>query len=92
MKKFWSYLAVGFAFFSAGLITMYKVMGERISITVKKQRIRGDGNKMILDIDPVVEEAKKRPRRTREERKADKVQKRNNKKLVKEQGRLEKRL
>ena len=58
MKKLWSYLAVGFAFFSVGLITMYKVMGERISITVKKQRIRGDGNKMILDIDPVVETSK----------------------------------
>ena len=79
MKKIWSYLAVGFAFFSAGLITMYKVMGDRISITVKKQRIRGDGNKMVLDIDPVVETSKKRPRRTREERKQARVDRRDNK-------------
>lgn len=81
MKKFWSYLAVGFAFFSVGLITMYKVMGERISITVKKQRIRGDGNKMILDIDPVVETSKT-------DRKAAK----NDNKLARKARRLENKL
>lgn len=45
MKKIWSYLAVGFAFFSAGLIAMYKLMGEQIKIEVHKvKNKRTSGN------------------------------------------------
>ncbi len=88
MKKLWSYLAVGFAFLSAGLIVMYKVIGEKISITVKKQRIWGRGNTMALDIRPEVES----PRMSRKRAKSDKKQARRDKRIRRENKRDWKRL
>lgn len=89
MKKLWSYLAVGFAFFSAGLIAMYKIMGERVSITVKKQRIWGRGNTMVLDIDPKVESPKMARLSKRDAKKQARVIRRNRKKADKAVDRLE---
>ena len=40
MNKLYSYLAVGLAFFSAGLIAMYKIMGEQVKITVKRLKLK----------------------------------------------------
>ena len=80
MKKLWSYLAVGLAFFSAGLIVMKKTIGEQISVTVKKQRIWGRGNTMVLDVTPDIEtpENRKKPRIDRKfERKQGRILRRN---------------
>lgn len=87
MKKIWSYLAVGFAFFSAGLVAMYKVIGEKVTINVKKQRIRGDGNTMSIEVPvggetpnlgiPTKRQAKKQAKIIKQNRKkADKALKR----------------
>ncbi|MCK4500329.1 hypothetical protein KAU11_07520 [Candidatus Babeliales bacterium] len=49
MKKIWSYLAVGFAFFSAGLLAMYKIMGEQVKVTVRKvKQKRTSGNSSVV--------------------------------------------
>ena len=79
MKKLYSYLAVGFAFFAAGLITMYKLMGDQISITIKKvkQKRTSGTNSITVPID--VSSKEKRVKLTKEERKAKRKLKRANK-------------
>lgn len=36
MQKVWSYIAVGLAFFSLGILVMWKLMGEQYKIVIKK--------------------------------------------------------
>jgi len=71
MKKIWSYLAVGFAFFSAGLIVMQKVIGDTVKVgvrTIKNKRTSGN-NSVVIPIE--VETSQKQPKKSRKERKLD---------------------
>ena len=77
MKKIWSYLAVGFAFFSGGIIVAVKWLAQnKVIVNVKKQRIRGNSNEMIVDVAPVIKGSQKRLKRTKEQRKADRDERR----------------
>ena len=67
MKKIWGYLAVGFAFFSAGLVTMYKLMGDQIEINIKK--IKTKKGSSDIDIPINIDNAKKARQTRREKRK-----------------------
>ncbi len=75
---------------SAGLVAMYKIMGEKITINVKKQRIRGDGNTMSIEV-PVGGETPNLGIPTkRQANKQAKIIKRNKKKADKALKRLNK--
>ena len=50
MKKIWSYLAVGFAFFSAGLIAMYKLMGDQVEINIKRIKTKKGSSDISIPI------------------------------------------
>ncbi len=67
MKKIWSYLAVGFAFFSAGLVTMYKLMGDQIEINIKKIKTKRGSSEVNVPItvEKPPRRAKKRIKRRR---------------------------
>ena len=56
MKKIWSYLAVGFAFFSSGIIFAVKfLVSEKIVIKGKvKLKQRGKGNLQQTEIKPQI--------------------------------------
>jgi len=43
MKKAWSHIAIFFFGLSAGIITMYKIMGDQISIEIKKIKTKRKG-------------------------------------------------
>ena len=61
MKKIWGFIATLFIGFSAGLIAMYKLMGDQVEINIKRIKTK----KGISDIDiPInIESAKKRTKR-----------------------------
>ena len=74
MKKIWSYLAVGFAFFAAGIVFMYKLMGDQIEINIKKIKTkRGSSD---IDIPISLDTPANRRKRTKEQRKADRNERR----------------
>lgn len=50
MKKIWSYLAVGFAFCIAGMVFMYKLMGEQIQINIKKIKTKKGSSDIDIPI------------------------------------------
>jgi len=90
MKNIWSklgsYLAVGFAFFSAGIIFAVKFLSEK---TVFKGQVRikqrGKGNDQMTDIRPQIN-----AKTSKNERKQAKIIKRNEKKALKAVKRLNK--
>jgi hypothetical protein len=61
MKKIWGYLAAFFAGLSAGLILMYKLMGEQIEINIK--RIKTKRGSSDIDIPIVIQSGSKRAKR-----------------------------
>ena len=61
MKKIWGYLAAFFAGLSAGLVLMYKLMGEQVEINIK--RIKTKRGSSDIDIPITVESARKRSRK-----------------------------
>ena len=73
MKKIWSYLAVGFAFFSAGLIVMRELMGEQIKVSVRKVKNKDTSGTNSVTVPINIKEFKKRVKRTKEERKQDRL-------------------
>ena len=87
MKKAWSHIAIFFFGLSAGIITMYKIMGDQISIEIKKIKTKRGSSEVSIPIH--VETPHKRPKRTKAERKQDRVIKRNQKKRDKDNKRLE---
>ena len=64
MKKIWSYIAMVFVGFSAGLITMYKLMGDQVEINIK--RIKTKKGSSDIDIPISVESPRKRRKRDKE--------------------------
>lgn len=77
MQKVWGYLAVGLAFFSAGLLTMWKLMGEQVKVTVKRIKVKknpGDTSVVVpIEIDSDIKP-------NRQERKAARKLKRKDRK------------
>jgi len=86
MKKIWPYISALLFGFAAGIITMYKIMGDQISIEIKKIKTKRGSSEVVIPIN--VESAQKKPRRTKDERKQDNVIKRNLKKRDKDLKRL----
>ncbi len=88
MKKIWSYLAVGFAFFSGGIIFAVKYLADKTVYTGKfKMKQRGKGNTLNSE---VVLETGGKP--SKEERKQAKIIAKNEKKAAKNLKRLGKQL
>ncbi len=79
MKNIWKYLTAFFVGISATLLLLRKSAGDKVSVIVKKQRIWGRNNEMILDVKPEVEMPEK-PRKTkRDKRKRLRDERRSNK-------------
>lgn len=77
MQKIYGYLAVGFAFFSAGILTMWKLMGEQVKVTVKRVKVKknlGDTSVVV----PIEIDSDTKP--NRQERKAARKLKRKDRK------------
>jgi len=87
MKKLWSYIAMFFIGLSAGLVAMYKLTGDQIEINIKKIKTKRGSSDISIPIH--VDKPEKRPKRTKAERKQDRVIKRNQKKRDKDNKRLE---
>jgi len=47
MKKIWGFIATLFIGFSAGLIAMYKLMGEQIEVNIKKVKNKRVGSSQV---------------------------------------------
>ena len=63
MKRIWGFIATLFIGFSAGLIAMYKLMGDQIEINIRKIKTkRGSSD---IDIPINVESPSKRTRRAK---------------------------
>lgn len=69
MKKIWSYLAIGFAFFAAGMAAMYKLMGDTVKINVQKVKNKRTSGITSTTIPINLESPKKRPKRTKKRKK-----------------------
>jgi len=79
MNKLWSYIAVGFAFFSGGIIVAIKwLVPEKVIVNVKKQRIRGNENRMNVDVPIDMDSAKMARQKKREDKKQARKDKRLN--------------
>ena len=67
MKKIWSYVAMFFIGLAAGLVAMYKLMGDQIEVNIKKIKTkRGSSD---IDIPINIDNAKKVRQTRREKRK-----------------------
>ena len=92
MKKLWSYLAVGFAFFSAGIIFAVKFLQiDKVVVHVKKQRIWGRDNRMNVDVPVNIDKPQTGLKQAKFDRKQAKLIKRNEKKLRKAASRFNKK-
>jgi len=90
MKKIWSYIAMIFAGFAAGLIAMYKIMGQTIQVNVRKIKNKGTSgdNSVIIPID--IKKGSNGELSQREKAKQARLLERNRKKAEKAAKRLEK--
>ena len=74
MKKIWSYLAVGFAFFSGGIIFAIKYLVPEKTVIKGKVKLkqRGKGNRQETEIKPKIDADTKREgkKKKRDERRA----------------------
>ena len=69
MKKIWSYIAMFFIGLSAGLVAMYKIMGDQIEINIRRIKTKKGQSNVTIPID--IDNAQNRPKRIKEQRKAD---------------------
>ncbi len=63
MKRIWGFIATLFIGFSAGLIAMYKLMGDKVEVNIK--RIKTKRGSSDIDIPINVESPSKRTRRAK---------------------------
>ena len=63
MKKIWSLLAMLFAGFAAGLIAMYKLMGDKVEVNIK--RIKTKRGSSDIDIPINVDSRRERRKNTK---------------------------
>ncbi len=66
MKKIGTFLAFLFAGFAAGLIAMYKLMGDKVEVNIR--RIKTKRGSSDIDIPINIESAKKRPKKAKRRR------------------------
>ena len=62
MKKVWSYIAMFFIGASAGLVAMYKLMGDKVEVNIR--RIKTKRGSSDIDIPINVESAPRRTKRS----------------------------
>ena len=74
MKKIWSYIAMFFIGLSAGLIAMYKIMGDQIEINIRRIKTKKGQSNVTIPID--IDNASGRTKRTRAQRKAERDERR----------------
>jgi hypothetical protein len=63
MRKIWAYIAMVFVGFSAGLVTMYKLMGDKVEVNIR--RIKTKRGSSDIDIPINVEKSRKRAKKRR---------------------------
>lgn len=88
MKKIWSYIAMFFIGLSAGIVFAVKYLSEKVVVNVKKQRIKGNANRMNVDVPINGETLKTAKKSAKSEQKQDKIIKRNKKRANKAVKRL----
>ncbi len=72
MKKIWPYIAMFFAGISAGLIAMYKIIGDTVKVEVKKvknKRVGSSTTTIPINIDTKKESRKEKRNQRRDARK-----------------------
>ena len=74
MKRIWGFIATLFIGFSAGLIAMYKLMGDKVEVNIKRIKTKRGSSEVNLNLD--VDSPQKRLKRTKEQRKADRDERR----------------
>ena len=72
MKKIWSYIAIFLSGVITGLIIMYKLAGEQISVTVHKVKNKRTSGQTSTVIPIEIQKGDKRLKRTRKQRRQDK--------------------
>jgi len=71
MKKVWGFIASLFIGFSAGLITMYKLMGDQIEINIKKIKSKRTNDQGSINIPINVQSAAESRETKRQRRKLE---------------------
>ena len=62
MKKIWGFIATLFIGFSAGLIAMYKLMGDKVEVNIRRIKTKRGSSDISIPIN--VDRAPKRPKRS----------------------------
>ena len=70
MRKAWPYITTFLAGVIAGIITMYKLMGEQIEVNVRRIKNKRTSGKTTTSIPLNIESAKKRVKTPSERKKA----------------------
>ncbi len=73
MKRIWGFIATLFIGFSAGLIAMYKLMGDKVEVNIKRIKTKRGSSEVNLNLD--VDTSKMARQTKREQRKQAKKQK-----------------
>ena len=94
MKKIWGYVSAALGGIIAGMVIALKYLVPEKTVFKGRVRLKqsGRGNSQITDIRPEIDAKTKRdgtPKRSKEERKQDRVIKHNQKKRDKDNKRLE---
>ena len=78
MQKLWSYIAIFLTGVITGLIVMYKLAGEQISVTIRKVKNKRTSGHTSTVIPIEIKKAEKGLKRTKAERKADRLKRKSN--------------
>lgn len=68
MKKIWGFIATFFIGFSAGLIAMYKLMGDTVKIEIKKVKNKRVSGEVNTTFNTDIDSPPKRPKRAKSRR------------------------
>ena len=88
MKKAWGYIALFFAGVAAGIVVGVKIMGDQISITVKKIKQKRTSGESDISIPINLDNANLGIQTKRGDRKQSRIEKRNDRKLKKDLRKL----
>ena len=83
MKKFWGYISAFLAGIIAGLIAMYKIMGDQITIEVRKIKNKGVSGTSNVNIPISLTDANLSPKQARRNKRIDRKNKRKARKALK---------
>jgi hypothetical protein len=73
MKKIWIYISTFLLGLAAGIVVGVKIMGEQVSVTVRKVKNKRTSGDNSVTIPIQVEKAKKRPKKSRKQKRFDRL-------------------